>query len=130
MKFTVDEIEVFFYEKAEMLQVEWITSPKNDLVADSLSLLILQINEKPTPQLLSMMETVAEERQYDDFIKKLMIILAGHFEAAELHRDGEGRQRIEVAHRECRAVVDARTREVALVSGEAPEFVATINELI
>lgn len=41
MKFTVDEIEVFFYEKAEILQVEWITSPKNDLVADSLSLLIL-----------------------------------------------------------------------------------------
>ena len=58
LKFIVDEIEVFYFEKAEMLQIEWITSPKNDLVADSLSVLILQINEKPTPQLLSMMESV------------------------------------------------------------------------
>lgn len=77
-----------------------------------------------------MMETVAEERQYDDFIKKLMIIFAGHFEMAELHTDGQGRQRIEVAQGDCRAVVDTHTREVALVSGEAPDFVATINELI
>lgn len=58
-----------------MLQLEWLTSPKNDLVADSLSLLILQINEKPTPQLLNLMEQVAEERQYDEFVKKLLIIV-------------------------------------------------------
>lgn len=45
-----------------MLQIEWITSPKNDLIADSLSLLILQINEKPTPQLLNLMDQVKEER--------------------------------------------------------------------
>ena len=49
LKFIVEEIEVMFYEKAFMLQIEWITSPKNDLVADTLCLLILQINEKPTP---------------------------------------------------------------------------------
>jgi hypothetical protein len=67
-----------------MLQVEWLTSPKNDLVADSLGLLILQINEKPTPQLLTLMETVASERIYDDFVKKLLIIMQGHFEEAVL----------------------------------------------
>ena len=67
-----------------MLQLEWLTSPKNDLVADSLSLLILQINEKPTPQLLTLMETVADDRTYDDFVKKLLIIMQGHFEEATL----------------------------------------------
>lgn len=59
-----------------------------------------------------------------------MIIFAGHFERAELHTDDQGRQRIEVAQGDCRAMVDTRSREVALVAGEAPEFVATINELI
>ena len=49
IKFTVEELELLYFEKAHMLQLEWLTSPKNDLVADSLSLLILQINEKPTP---------------------------------------------------------------------------------
>jgi hypothetical protein len=47
-------------------------------------LLILQINEKPTPQLLTLMETVADDRTYDDFVKKLLIILQGHFEEATL----------------------------------------------
>ena len=39
--FIIDEIEVRYFEKAYMLQIEWTTSPKNDLVADTLSLLIL-----------------------------------------------------------------------------------------
>jgi hypothetical protein len=30
------------------------------------------------------METVADERQYDEFIKKLMIIVSNHFEKCEL----------------------------------------------
>jgi hypothetical protein len=37
----VEEVELMYFEKAHMLQLEWLTSPKNDLVADSLSLLIL-----------------------------------------------------------------------------------------
>ena len=112
LKFIIDEIEVFYFEKAEMLQIEWITSPKNDLVADSLSLLILQINEKPTPQLLSMMESVSEERQYDDFVKKLLIIFSSHFEVAELQTDASGRHQIAIAHGDCKAIVDTKSREI------------------
>jgi hypothetical protein len=41
LKFIVDEIDVLYFERAQMLQIDWLTSPKNDLVADSLSLLIL-----------------------------------------------------------------------------------------
>jgi len=41
IKFVVDDIVVFYFERAQVLKVEWVTSPKNDLVADSLSLLIL-----------------------------------------------------------------------------------------
>lgn len=79
----MESIEVAYFEKAQMLQIEWVTSPKNDLVADSLSLLILQINEKPTPQLLNMMDLVAEERTYDEFVKKLTLLLQSSFEYAE-----------------------------------------------
>ena len=41
LHFQVEEVNLFYFEKAQMLQLEWLTSPKNDLVADSLSLLIL-----------------------------------------------------------------------------------------
>ena len=75
IKFKVEEVDLLYFEKAQMLQLEWLTSQKNDLVADSLSLLILQINEKPTPQLLTLMETVANDRAYDEFVKKLLIIM-------------------------------------------------------
>lgn len=47
--FQIEDISLSYFAKAHMLQLEWLTSPKNDLVADSLSLMILQINEKPTP---------------------------------------------------------------------------------
>ena len=49
LKFVVEQIEICYYQRAAMLQMEWEASPKNDLIADSLSLLILQINERPTP---------------------------------------------------------------------------------
>ena len=46
IKFLIEgQIEVLFYSKRELLQVQWVTSPKNDLTADSVCLLILQIKE-------------------------------------------------------------------------------------
>ncbi len=47
--FLIDDLSLFYFQRAEMLQLEWVTSPKTDLIADSLSLLILQVNEKPSP---------------------------------------------------------------------------------
>ena len=41
IRFDIEGIDLKYFEKAQMLQIEWVTSPKNDLVADSLSLLIL-----------------------------------------------------------------------------------------
>ena len=50
IKFLVEgQIEVLYYRKQELLQVKWLTSPKNDLVADSVCLLVMQIKENPTP---------------------------------------------------------------------------------
>ena len=50
IKFLIEgQIEVLFYSKRELLQVQWVTSPKNDLTADSVCLLILQIKENATP---------------------------------------------------------------------------------
>jgi len=64
LRFVVErEIEVSYFKKSELLKVSWLTSPKNDLIADSLCLLVLQVQEKPTPQLVSMMEITSQQRQ-------------------------------------------------------------------
>jgi len=50
LKFLVEKvIHLSYFSKGEMLKVQWETSPKNDLIADSLCLMVLQIKEKPTP---------------------------------------------------------------------------------
>ena len=50
IKFLIEgQIEVLYFRKKELLQVQWLTSPKNDLIADSVCLLVLQIKENPTP---------------------------------------------------------------------------------
>lgn len=63
LRFVIESaIQMDYYRKAETLKVRWETSPKNDLIADSLCLLVLQIKEKPTPQLLQLMEVAARNR--------------------------------------------------------------------
>ena len=67
MTFLVEgQIEIAYFKKSELLQVSWETSPKNDLIADSVCLLVLQIKEKPSPQLLNMMNIAADQR--DDHV--------------------------------------------------------------
>ena len=61
IKFLIEgHIDLQYFRKRELLQVQWLTSPKNDLIADSVCLLILQIKENPTPQLVQMMQIAAE----------------------------------------------------------------------
>ena len=57
------QIDIAYFRNSELLQVTWETSPINDLVADSVCLLVLQIKEKPTPQLISMMDIASKQRQ-------------------------------------------------------------------
>lgn len=53
IKFTIEgQIEVFYYRKRELLEVKWLTSPKNDMIADTFCLLVLNIKDNPTPQLI------------------------------------------------------------------------------
>ena len=59
-----------------------------------------------------MMESVSEERQYDDFVKKLLIIFSSHFEVAQLQTDASGRHQIAIAHGYCKAIVDTKSREI------------------
>jgi len=57
IKFIIEqEIHISYFRVSQLLQIEWETSPKNDLIADSICLLIMQINEKPTPQLCKLMD--------------------------------------------------------------------------
>ena len=61
IKFLIEgQIELLLFRQRELLQVQWQTSPKNDLIADSICLLILQIKENPTPQLVHMMQIAAD----------------------------------------------------------------------
>ena len=42
MKFLIEgQVEVLWFAKKQLLQVQWLTSPKNDLTADSVCLLVL-----------------------------------------------------------------------------------------
>jgi len=45
----------YFYS-AQKIKVSWVSSPRNDMVADSVCLLIMEIKERATPQLLKMLE--------------------------------------------------------------------------
>jgi hypothetical protein len=53
--FTVEQaITVKYWKKSELLEIEWESSIKSDMVADSVCLLALQIKDKPSPQLVEM----------------------------------------------------------------------------
>jgi hypothetical protein len=59
----VNTMTLKYYYSAQMMKVSWITTPKNDLVADSICLLILEIKERATPQLLKMIDLTKQGRQ-------------------------------------------------------------------
>jgi len=90
LRFVIESaIQMDYYRKAETLKVRWETSPKNDLIADSLCLLVLQIKEKPTPQLLQLMEVAARNRQAQENSEKLGIVLESHFDSVEYDFGGK-----------------------------------------
>ena len=78
------QISLFYYQSTEMLQMIWETSPKNDMIADSLCLLILQINEKPTPQLVALMQKTSNGHQEEYICEKLGQLLTNHFDSVEV----------------------------------------------
>ena len=48
--FTIDEVvTVRYLHKAELLEIEWLSSEKADMIADSICLLCLQIKDQPSP---------------------------------------------------------------------------------
>lgn len=100
------------------MKVHWVTSPKNDLIADSLCLMVLQIKEKPTPQLLQLMEVAAQKRQQQESANKLGIVLESHFD--EVEHDFQGQQGLfKVSHRkygDC--IVDSIERRVVRCENE------------
>lgn len=52
----------YFYS-AQLIKLSWITTPKNDLMADSICLLVLEVKERATPQLLKMLEITKQGRE-------------------------------------------------------------------
>lgn len=61
-----------------------------------------------------MMETVADERQYDEFVKKLMIIVSNHFEKCELIQEDETKKLIAIQHYGLGALIDTESRVVSV----------------
>ena len=45
-------VTIKYYYMAQKVKISWISSPRNDSLADSICLMILQINEKTSPQLV------------------------------------------------------------------------------
>ena len=128
-----DKIEILYYRKKELLQVRWVTSPKNDLIADSVCLLVLQIKENPTPQLVSMMSIAADQRQDQVFTAKLGTVLESHFD--EVVADFEGQPgHFMVAHPERgRMVIDSVAKRIVQADDEdmaefGVEILASLQE--
>lgn len=59
-------IEIFYYYRSQKLVLEWISSPRNDSLCDSLCMLIMQIGDWATPQLIKMIEAVGAGRQQQE----------------------------------------------------------------
>jgi hypothetical protein len=51
----------YFYS-ASVIKVGWLASPANDSLADSICLLLLEIKDRATPQLLKMLEITKQGR--------------------------------------------------------------------
>jgi hypothetical protein len=85
-----------------------------------------------------MMDQVAEDRMYDEFIKKLVLILQSHFDYTELQQDpATFKKSILVVHSGKKALVDCDTRDVMLFNQETmvieegpSEFKQAIEDII
>lgn len=69
----------YFYA-AQKIKVSWLTTPRNDMVADSICLLILEIKERPSPQLLKMIEITKQGRRKQELQIRLLMALRSQFE--------------------------------------------------
>lgn len=56
-------ITLKYYYLSQRIKLTWLTSPSNDLVADSVCLLLLEIKERATPQLVKMLDLTKQGRQ-------------------------------------------------------------------
>eukprot|EP00356_Strombidium_inclinatum_P000596 CAMPEP_0170513018 /NCGR_PEP_ID=MMETSP0208-20121228/67169_1 /TAXON_ID=197538 /ORGANISM="Strombidium inclinatum, Strain S3" /LENGTH=209 /DNA_ID=CAMNT_0010796705 /DNA_START=1704 /DNA_END=2330 /DNA_ORIENTATION=+ len=79
-----DCIEIRYFYHPQKLQVDWLTSPRNDMLADSLCLLVLQINEHTTPELVKMLDITKEKRRDQELQLHLQMALEAHFPAVEV----------------------------------------------
>lgn len=63
--------------------LEWTSSPRNDSICDSLCMLILQVGEWATPQLVKMIEAVGGGRQKQEYMLALQSAIEGKFVRVE-----------------------------------------------
>ncbi len=124
IKFMVEQISLTYFQSAHMIEVEWTTSPKNDLIADSVALMILQINENPSPDILRMIEAVRADRINDDYGEKLKQLLEVKFEEVSMSAE----LCIKVSHRGQEAYVDLPSRQIKSSSDELRKIIKDIVE--
>mmetsp|Transcript_11809 Transcript_11809/g.19953 ORF Transcript_11809/g.19953 Transcript_11809/m.19953 type:complete len:275 (-) Transcript_11809:10-834(-) len=131
----VEGVTILYFYKAQKLELSWITSPRNDSLADSVALLVLSINENTSPQLVQMMDAVKNQRKEQDQMLGLQLQLESYFAATtvkghnlEVQADQFGKLEIDLAKKTLSAVfledalIDLDSQEV-----EADERVRTLR---
>lgn len=56
----IEEVRVEYFKRSEILQVEWTTSPKSDLLADQIILLLMQAEQTPSIQVNNLINNVQD----------------------------------------------------------------------
>jgi hypothetical protein len=78
------------------------------MVADSLCLLIMQINERPTPQLVALMDKTRVNGLQEQYLSsKLGLLLEDHFDKVEEENIND-KKLFKITHQEQVALVDSQ----------------------
>ena len=77
--FTVEKLVEVNYH-SEMLEITWISSEEADFIADSVCLMVMQVKDQPSVQLVKLIERAGEQRKEQEFKIKLGLILGSRFD--------------------------------------------------
>ena len=84
-------VTIKYYYMAQKLKISWVSSPRNDSLADSICLMILQINEKTSPQLVQMLEITSQGRKKQEFQLKLQMNIESYFSLTSMQDSQPGK---------------------------------------
>lgn len=114
-------ITLKYFYSAQRIKLSWLTSPSNDLVADSVCLLLLEIKERATPQLVKMLELTKQGRKKQELQMKVHHLILNHFANVE---ETQGRLKINADQSEF-VIVDLE--EMRIIESQGSQGAAAIE---